>query len=43
MLREVVFELNVELDQAVHGDCHAGSFDDHYLEKSIRELVIAML
>lgn len=31
MLGEVFFELEVELDEAVHGYTDAAAFDDHYL------------
>lgn len=35
MLGEVVFELNVELDEAVHGYCNAAAFNHHHLRLSV--------
>lgn len=35
MLGDLVFELNVELDETIHGYCNAASFDDHDLNPSI--------
>lgn len=32
MLGEIVFQLNIELDEAIHCDCDAAAFDYHYLE-----------